>query len=61
LDLFHYFFFAKEIAIRPSPDARILIKAGLIAIANIQPTVIKHIPKKKENFYNLLPSFFTQI
>ena len=48
LVLFHFSFFAKEIAIRPNPVAKMLTKAGLIAIVNINPSDIKLIPKKRK-------------
>ena len=48
LVLFHFSLFAKEIAMIHSPDAKILKKVGLIAIANINPIDIKLIPKKRK-------------
>jgi hypothetical protein len=48
LVLFHVSLFAKEMAIRHSPDAKMLTKAGLIAIVKIKPIDIKLIPKKRK-------------
>jgi hypothetical protein len=48
LVFFHFSLFAKEIAMIHSPDAKILKKAGLIAIVSINPFDIKLIPKKRK-------------
>jgi len=48
LPLFQFSLFAKEMAIRHSPDAKMLTKAVLIANVKINPIDIKLIPKKRK-------------